>query len=126
MRLPAGAPGLGRPAAQSAQPEAAAAAALPAAAAAAVNSDAAPEGAGLALQAQPSGLSKEARAAQRAETVQKFLQQLQAELPEPEHKQVSSADASSCSELWLQAKMPEPEHKAVTWHNTEEGVRVPA
>ena len=61
-------------------------AALPAAA---VDGDTAAAGAGLALQAQPPDQSKEAKAAQRAETVQKFLQQLQAELPEPEHKQVA-------------------------------------
>ena len=95
MPLPAGANALGRPSTQSAQPEAAAAAALPAAAA--VDGDAAAEGAGLALQAQPLGQSKEAKAAQRAETVQNFLLQLKAELPEPEHKQVSRADGSSCS-----------------------------
>ena len=100
MRLPAGAEALGRPPMQSAQPKAAAAAALPAAAAAG-DGDAAAEGAGLASKAHPLRQSKEAKAAQRAGTVQNFLQQLQAELPEPEHKQVS-------------------------WHHTEEGVRVPA
>ena len=58
--------------------------------------------------------------------MQNFLQQLQAELPEPEHKQVSRADGSSCSVWWLQAKLPELEHRQVSWHHTEEGVRVPA
>lgn len=100
---------------QSAQPEVAAAAA--GSAAAAEYGDAEPEGAGVALQAQPLGQSKEAKAAQRAETVQRFLQQLQAELPEPEHKQVSRADGSSCSVWW---------HDQVSWHHTREGVRVPA
>ena len=84
------------------------------------------------MKAQPLGQSKEAKAAERAETVQKFLQQLQAELPEPEHKQVSRADGSSCSVRWLQAKLPELEHKWVSWHHTWEGlgfggpVRAPA
>ena len=58
--------------------------------------------------------------------MQKFLQQLQAELPEPEHKQVSRADGSSCSVWWLQASLPEPEHTRVSWHRTWETVRVPA
>ncbi len=121
VRLPAGTHGLGRPPMQSAQPEVAAAAGS---AAAAVDGDAEPEGAGVALQAQPLGQSKEAKAAQRAETVQRFLQQLQAELPEPEHKQVSRADGSSCSVWWLQAALLE--HDQVSWHHTREGVRVPA